>query len=287
MKRTNYYNLYQYGNPRGFCDYLRTVYSNFCRFPLYSYEVIFDKGPLKKCFKDVPVYANTVKFCDEDIIRPYKFLNDFQGGVSEINNDTQNTNTEGQAKQYFTKFIEDRLSKDVNELLYKYTNEFGNDFMAIHIRCGDHNICNLKNPDIRIKENDAIKKIKIIKSLLGSDFNKCLLFTDSEKLRLLVKEDNDICNLKTFSHNIIHVAYNFLLNTRTENDAILTIAEWFFMSKAYRIYSVSTPYDNQNRLSSFSMMTSYLYGIPFYYLNDRDVLIEGFNPSKLWGNIES
>ncbi len=264
MIKTHYFNSYMYGNMRGFGDYIRTVFYNYCDAPNNSYDVIFSLGPLSDCFNPPEIVCDNFIKCNQEISKN-------PSGIVKVE----------EYKGRFVKYLESRLSPYVNELLYRFTKQYSNDFIAVHFRCGDQNISPYKNPDVRIKEVDAIKKLLVLKKHLGSDFNKCLLFTDSVKLKRLICEHEELYSLKMFEYDPVHVAYNHLLGRVEKRPYTYTIAEWFFMGNASEIYAVSTS-DGHNRLSSFSLMCSYLYDKPFYYLDDHNKIIEGYTDDKLW-----
>ncbi|MBV6486012.1 MAG: hypothetical protein KFKLKKLM_02641 [Flavobacteriales bacterium] len=293
MSQITYYNIYPFNAQRGFADYLRSVYANFCiyhnktqsDFNNTKYEILFNNGPLRTCFKELALIGN-IKEADLNYstkVNYYSLNGPELYSGNNPNHDSQlspNINYQimnnyrlynvvdpfttfynKDHRHEFINFIEQRLSDKLKNIINDYYLEYYKDkhVKAIHIRTGDY--LYFKNPDIRITIPHAIDALNKIINLDQFTNHKLLLFTDSQELKDHIKNDHQGLNNKiiTFNNKPTHVASNNI-----ELDSVLyTIAEFFFFKYFDEIYVLPSIRISdrlkENRMSTFPLLAAYLY----------------------------
>lgn len=287
-----YYNIYQFGACRGFADYLRSVYANYCYyhnktqsdFTKTKYEILFNNGPLRICFKELGLIGD-IKEADLNYSTRYNYYPLNGAELYTANNpnyDSQlgpNINYQiidhyrlynivdpfmtffnKDSRKEFTDFLEFRLSDKLKNIIYDYYLEYYKDknVKAIHIRTGDKGY--FQNPDIRIDLGNAIVYLNKIINLDQFTNHKILLFTDSQELKDHIKNDSILNNkIITFNNKPTHTATDMNLS----DSVLYTIAEFFFFKYFDEIYVLPSIRISdklrENRMSTFPLLAAHLY----------------------------
>lgn len=160
--------------------------------------------------------------------------------------------------EFFTKILvlNENVINKINDL-YKTFNLQENNYISVHIRCGDKNMTNNNNSlDNRIDINNKFvydEYTNLINKFVKNDEYKIVIFTDSIFFKEKILEKNNF--LINLNVNIKHVAENIGVND--VNYFIDTISEFYIMSKSKCIYSFGV-------YSGFSHLASIVNNKPLY-----------------------
>ena len=238
---------YKKGIPNGLGDFLRSSFANFVycyHSGDYKYDMYFKDGIFEKTFESI-----------ELLDRPFRHIStcDFKAMLKS----NEEIYKEDEIMAYKT-FLEKRMSERLKERIHRLSPKTS--FDAIHIRTGDH-FTPIYKPDIRCKEDIAIGILETF--LKNKKLNNPVLFTDSSILKDIVMQRE--MPIKIIFSIPLHTAYNNCKEV-DKIDVIDSVAEFFIMGRADRIFTFSST-DGYERLSSYSLMSSFIYDKPIYNVN--------------------
>ena len=274
----------------GIGDFIRAALSfySLCKRYDYEYYISFEENPiLKKCFiyKKLPdEYINhdkcSIKIEQRDIILNEDiFINQAKNNINKVI--YLYSNAIGIEKSEYINLIkEDFLNnilkpsksvQDYIDLTYANLNITNNNYLSVHIRCGDKYIetdnkgynskdsrINMDDLDLYNKYNNCIQKFKN-----DYDINLPILIHSDSNLfkKKLININNEY---KILDINISHISEN--TGATDENSYIATIAEFYILSNANMILSPYT-YSGFSHIGSFINNKKLYTSLHHFYYN--------------------
>lgn len=260
----------------GIGDFIRASISfySICKRFGYNYYISFDENKyMGDCF-DTPNIPDDIKTqnksyleliagtCDFEAIRPV--INILEKNAvcivkSNLIGFESCENLNKIRQEYFSQILKptNKVIEKINEIYNKF-NISENNYISIHIRCGDKNMSSNHLIDLRIdinNDNTYTKYNEIIKDFVlkyGENL-PILIHSDCKVFKNKIKELN--ANIIDIDLSIKHIAED--IGDNTSNNYIATIAEFYILSKARKIYMPDV-------YSGFSHIASYVEGKPLY-----------------------
>jgi hypothetical protein len=263
---------YTNGKPTGFGDYLRgTLFLlQICDKYKLEFDIDVNNHPLSFFLnkenltnydgiidrQEISIFENTV-YIDQGKpinINPNVFINK----ISKL------TNTPTLClfcKEYpypninskFIKFIKDKIQPNNEMQSYidenlKHLGLVKNNYIVIHIRCGDEYLSKYKKMD-RYYSN---KIIKTSMRYITNNYKKYLIISDCNELKYLFRS---VANCVFSIKDITHLSIGNITSENLKN----TLIDFYLMSYSEKIFNISSLCHG----SSFSEMCSVIYGIPY------------------------
>jgi hypothetical protein len=242
----------------GIGDFIRASLSffSFCQRNNIEYYINFDENiHLKECFEliDIPDHSSNKNTEHISLLGGIYTLNDLEPVLDKIINvkniyyiktnalGFENIDDINKIKEHYFKYILKPSLKVIEciENIYSEYNIHDNNYISIHVRCGDVNMNNnsANNKDNRINlENDNIycyyvDSINNFYDNYGDNLS-IILHSDSQNFKTEIKNINN--KIITLDVNIKHIAEN--IKDSDINSYISTVAEFYIISKANKIY---------------------------------------------------
>jgi hypothetical protein len=257
MNKSIIIHTHTYGSG-GIGDFLRaslSLYSICHRYNLDYYINFNENEKLKQCFdiKEIPLIDNNIEYISliaststENNFKPYinKFISEPKIYNIKCNligiESTENINKI--REYYFTNILKptQKVIDYINQIYEKY-NITNNNYISVHIRCGDRTI-DINNTNNSTDYRIDITNINIIKEY-KEIINKFSLQYNINNLPIIIHSDCKYFKdeLKKLENNFIyldvdikHIAENIGINTI--DGYISTIAEFYIISKANKIF---------------------------------------------------
>lgn len=296
--------IHQYTGNCGIGDFLRSalVYYTYCKINEIEYYIDFSETYLKYCFDNKIPLINDNEI--EGIYYDYEGK-DTKTFLYEIRkNKDKKYIVDSNVYNFIDKLVLDKYKKGFSEFLLfsdKIKNRsrellkltgINDDFMCIHVRCGDYYYLKtseqkLTSPDIRISPEQALINIKYILEKVEEvkKEEKCssniIVMCDNDILKDALKTiyttndttdnntDNNTDNtnkkvsiLNTGIYHIALVPYKY--DSEYLKNYIDSVVEFYILTKSKKNICLS--------VSGFSCMSSYIYDVPLYILNESKVL---------------
>ena len=179
-------------------------------------------------------------------------------------------------KEYYFNNILKPSEKVINRInqIYNNYNLKDNNYISLHIRCGDANMSNNNEQSIDKRINLSDDIYNQYNDIINNFYNNY-----GENLKMIIHSDsqifkNEICrlnkNIINLDIDIKHIAENIGINN--VDSYISTIAEFYIISKANKIFS-------PKNYSGFSHIASFINSIKLYchYDNEHFKLINDKN----------
>lgn len=262
----------------GIGDFIRASLSifSFCYRNKINYYINFDENPnLYQCFniEKIPqnlsnssfkefvlldgIYSiNKIKPILESIIKPGLYYIKTNAVGFENNEEIIKIR-----EFYFNNILKPspKVTNLINDIYQKY-NLIDDNYISIHIRCGDLNMTNNRSNSIDKRLNLCDENIYNNYNELINNFNQkygdnmpIVIHSDSIVFKNKIKEINK--NLIILDLDIKHIAEN--IGNNSENSFISTITEFYIVSKAHKIYMPVI-------YTGFSHMASIIESKPLY-----------------------
>jgi hypothetical protein len=260
----------------GIGDFIRASLSfySLCKRYNYKYYINFDDNLyLKECFEieNIPIELDNFSKEELIILNGVYDENNIQPYLDKIKNKKiyylksnaigfeSNEKINIIRNEYFKNILipSQKVNNFINNIYSKY-NLIDNNYISIHIRCGDKNMTNnnndvnnydnrinLENNDIYTFYNNIINKFY---KKYGSNL-PLVIHSDSATFKTKIKEINNKCIILDL--DIKHIAENIGINN--ENSFVSTVGEFYIISKAKKIYL-------PNVYSGFSHIASIIEG---------------------------
>lgn len=206
-----------------------------------EYEMYFKGGNLENCFDE----------SIEDPLKNYVYLKSNSYKDFDYNTITK------EDKEEWIRLLSLTLKKKILDLVLKEFND--NPFsVGVHVRIGD-SFTQVRNPNVRIEEHnlsEIVESLKKLRKFIGENI-PIRLFTDSSKLKKLLKKQFDSEYFYFSNVNPTHTAY---MDRYDHRDSLV---EFLLMFRCDHIYSYISRADYPKMtLSSFSFFPSYICDIP-------------------------
>ncbi len=276
----------------GIGDFIRASISfySICKRYGHQYFISFEgNNLLYNCFETIPIpqHINNLSKREIDLINgtcKFEFIQPVldvlnQGLVCELKSNLvgfeSNDNINKVRQEYLNVVL--KPTNHIKEAIKNIYNEYNlsdNNYISIHVRCGDRTMGSKISKDIRVNidSEETYKKyngmIKYFEKIYSENL-PIVLHSDSTVFKNKMKELNP--KLIILDIDIKHIAED--IGNNTPNSYISTIAEFYIISKARKIYMPDV-------YSGFSHIASILEGKQFFtHISEErlDMLKIGFN----------